>query len=251
MRSLYQINASEKDIFEQYYQYTNFFLKEKLTDNQIKIISQLAYYYLQSEGAKETIRWQWTFSQDTRNKIKESLDLDSNNFNTYLSGMRKKTLSDGSLVIEKHPDYEAINPKLVVKPGEIGKTGKRGFQLLVNFFINEEVPEAAPVTTPSLPEAKKEDTELVVTERPEEDIQKIIRNAQETARRSRENSEGEEHSDGAGAEHVEDSVPLVKTGNVGSRPTRRSEDLRPAPFQGGDAPEDGEIRPELSENKSD
>ena len=60
------VPSDKKKVYLQYLTFLNPFLN--LTNNEAKVVAEILYYYKQSEGAKEHIRWDWVFSTETRKK---------------------------------------------------------------------------------------------------------------------------------------------------------------------------------------
>ena len=253
MRTAYVIEGGEDQVFKEYYKLLNNFID--LTPVEISIISQLVYHYFQTEGAKEKIRWQWTFSTDTRQQIRETLDMSTNNFNTNLTNLRKK-MFDGEPVIQKTGGYESIHPKLIIKPGTLNG-GQQGFQVLLNFYItSKEVVEEQPpvesvVEDPKLetPVLEGSSAAVEVSDAPvKERIQEIVENAYKAKRDDQQGGQEVQLDLDGGGENLEDPVPPSKKNNGGRRPARRSKDLRPQSFHDIDPTKAGEVRTKPQED---
>lgn len=113
------VPSNSRKIYAQYLTFMNPFFN--LTNNEIRLIGEVMYYYKQSEGAKEEIRWDWVFSTETRKKIKTSLKMNDNTFNTTLNKLRNKKLIDGN----------KIDDRLVIDPS-------KEFDVVIKFKLKDE-----------------------------------------------------------------------------------------------------------------
>jgi hypothetical protein len=113
------VPSDKKKVYLQYLTFLNPFLN--LTNNEAKVVAEILYYYKQSEGAKEHIRWDWVFSTETRKKIKEDLDMTDSTFNTVLNKLRSK-----SIITEN-----SLNKNMIIDPDD-------DFEIVVKFKFNNE-----------------------------------------------------------------------------------------------------------------
>lgn len=100
-----KIAVTKRNYYYTALKFLNVFLD--LTDRELKLLAKFIENYKESEGSKEKIRWNYTFSTEVRKTIREELSLSTNNFNTTFHKLKSKNLNGSEPIIFKDEEIDA------------------------------------------------------------------------------------------------------------------------------------------------
>lgn len=114
------LKAGVKETIRWYLKFTQ--PVNKLKDKEIEVLTLIIYFYYMSDAVEEDDKWAEAFHYDTKLKIREILNLNSEYvLNNYLTSLRKKGAIKNNKVVP------AFNPNL-------NKDSEK-FRIIVNFDI--------------------------------------------------------------------------------------------------------------------
>ena len=128
------IAVTKENIFSSVYTFLNPLFN--IRNAEIKVVGELLRYYTEANGAPEHVRWNYVFSKETKDKVRENLGITANNLRNSLSVLSKIKMPNGLTAIHKTNGYAEINNMLLldVDPND-------DMQLIIQFKLKAEPKE--------------------------------------------------------------------------------------------------------------